>query len=129
MCGPVIDPMGGVGVREGILPGDGVWDRDLAHLSAFGDVELRFLIICLDGLDPAGIGIALPIDFVPDAVIRVSRLAVLIDGADLKDLVGPEIIGLVGVETRTIVQGDATPGDASLLRRLGCQGAGDTQVF
>ncbi len=123
MRGAVINAVGRIGVDKGILAGDTVGDCDLADPAAFGNIEPWLLIIRLNGLDPAGIGVALSIDLIPDAVVWITRFTILVDGADLEDLIGAEVMDLVCLKGSRVVQRDAAPGDAPLFGLLGGQGA------
>lgn len=128
--GLVIQPIAALGVDVRVEFHIHKRNRDLAELSLFVQVEVRFLVLNLDGVDPARIRVPFAVDLVPRAVEVVAEFAVFLDGGDLHHLVLAEVMDFVCAERRRVVERNAADGHASLRdgRRRG-DGAAGFEVF
>lgn len=129
MCGSVIYAIPIFGVDVGIFPRDAIGNRDLAYLSAFGNIKLWLLVICFHRLDPTGVGKAFVIDSIPDAIIWIARFSILLDGGDLQDLVGTKIVDFSRSELRRVIERNPAPGNASQFGRVSCQRIVNAEIF
>ncbi len=121
VCGRKIDSVSGPGPERGRKPCDGIRYRDLSELPAGRDLEGGLLVVVLDGLHPAGIGVAFAVQLVPLVINGIADIPVD-HGCDGNDLITAIDVQLPGVEGRLLIQGDAAEGHTTLRRQEGAEG-------
>src|SRR5687768_454134 len=113
MRAAVVDAIAALCIDKRILLGIAERNSDLSNLSPFRQMEDRLLIIRFHRLDPTGVRIPI-IYLIPRAVVRVSLLTILLYIGNLYYLIRAEMMDLIGVEGRGIIQRNTAPSDPSL---------------